>query len=393
MMETYSMFIAVRCLVVSISVTYSIWLPDMKNVFDNDPLLMHVLTSTLLHICLPFAIICFITTELTGNIGQVDKVWSIIPTLTCWYTTFLHWQWNGFNEVNVKYVVMSSLVTVWAVKMLRGLYARGGVHFPCFWRGTDDYRWEAVRNQLPSLIKTNRFLFACFNFGFLCVSQIFLLWAMSGMVFIAVLAKDRLKNSKGKSDVLECLPGVLFIAWFVCETIADRQQQTYQEHKLKWNIKTKSNTSLYNDLLDTESSKLKNCTMRCEATDSDDFHYKLGFYMKGLFAYSRHPNFLAEQSIWISFYLFSVDFHQVGRNGIQGMFQVGGIMNSSICGCLLVVLLFKISTDLTEEISSSKYKGYKLYQQHVPRLFNAVDLLRRLFLGEVPNQDWKKDLE
>ena len=82
--------------------------------------------------------------------------------------------------------------------------------------------------------------------------------------------------------------------------------------------------------------------------------YKKGFLDKGLWAYSRHPNYFAEQSIWICFYLFSV-------------VASGEWINWSIAGCLLLVVLFRGSSELSESLTLSKYPEYKNYQQKVGR--------------------------
>ena len=85
-------------------------------------------------------------------------------------------------------------------------------------------------------------------------------------------------------------------------------------------------------------------------------NYKKGFLDKGLWAFSRHPNYWAEQSIWVAFYLFSVS-------------ASGQWINWSIAGCLLLLVLFQGSSDFSEEISSGKYPEYKNYQNKVSRFF------------------------
>jgi len=82
--------------------------------------------------------------------------------------------------------------------------------------------------------------------------------------------------------------------------------------------------------------------------------YARGFVSKGLWGVSRHPNYFAEQGIWISFYLFSVA-------------ASGQWLNWSISGCILLVILFRSSSNFSEEISASKYPEYAQYQESVPR--------------------------
>jgi steroid 5-alpha reductase family enzyme len=116
---------------------------------------------------------------------------------------------------------------------------------------------------------------------------------------------------------------LFFIAF---ETIADKQQWDYQSKK--WAM-IRAGQRLEGD-------------------------YAKGFLDKGLWAYSRHPNYLAEQAIWVSFYLFSVS-------------ASGQWFNWSVAGCLLLIVLFKGSSLFSEEISAGKYPAYADYQRRVAR--------------------------
>jgi steroid 5-alpha reductase family enzyme len=68
----------------------------------------------------------------------------------------------------------------------------------------------------------------------------------------------------------------------------------------------------------------------------------------------RHPNYAMEQAVWIAFYGFSV-------------IATGEWINWSMAGCVLLVILFKGSSDFSEAISAEKYPEYKTYQKNVPR--------------------------
>ena len=74
--------------------------------------------------------------------------------------------------------------------------------------------------------------------------------------------------------------------------------------------------------------------------------YSKGFIDTGLWAYSRHPNYFCEVSMWWTIYLFSVS-----ATG-------GSLINWSLLGCVFLTLLFvppNASIDCTESISSRKY--------------------------------------
>ena len=80
--------------------------------------------------------------------------------------------------------------------------------------------------------------------------------------------------------------------------------------------------------------------------------YNKGFNTFGLWSVSRHPNYMAEQAIWVSFYIFSIG---------AGV----GIINWSMIGALLLIVLFTASTNLVEGISGDKYPEYAEYCKEV----------------------------
>jgi steroid 5-alpha reductase family enzyme len=77
-----------------------------------------------------------------------------------------------------------------------------------------------------------------------------------------------------------------------------------------------------------------------------------GFNATGLWAYSRHPNFFAEQTIWFMLYQWSC-------------FATNTPYSWAGIGAVVLVLLFQGSTNLTEKITSGKYPEYQAYQNHV----------------------------
>jgi steroid 5-alpha reductase family enzyme len=56
----------------------------------------------------------------------------------------------------------------------------------------------------------------------------------------------------------------------------------------------------------------------------------------------------------VVFYLFSV-------------VATGEWINWSVAGCILLIILFKGSSDFSEDLSAKKYPEYKDYQKRVPR--------------------------
>jgi steroid 5-alpha reductase family enzyme len=74
----------------------------------------------------------------------------------------------------------------------------------------------------------------------------------------------------------------------------------------------------------------------------------------GLWKYVRHPNFAAEQAIWVSFYFFGVS-------------ASAHWLNWTAAGPILLILLFVGSSEMTEGISMKKYPYYIIYKQSIPK--------------------------
>ena len=77
-----------------------------------------------------------------------------------------------------------------------------------------------------------------------------------------------------------------------------------------------------------------------------------GFNTRGLFRFSRHPNFAGEQAVWVTLYQW-------------GCFETNTLLNWTFVGAISYLLLFQGSTWLTESITSKKYPEYKAYKEYV----------------------------
>lgn len=252
---------------------------------------------------------CFIVGELSGNNSQVDKIWSVVPLAYVWYIAYR-------GGLAPKMILMASLVTVWGARLTFN-FARRGAYTWKFWAGEEDYRWEELRKR-PGF--NNRFIWMLFNLFFISAYQNVLIFLFS--LPILTLLGNKVNTGIQTADVIIA---ILFVAAVVLEFIADQQQYDFQTEKYK---------------------RIR----RSEPLDE----YKHGFVKTGLWSIVRHPNYAMEQSVWIFFYFFSV-------------VATGEWINWSIMGCLLLVILFKGSSDFSEEISSNKYPEYKDYQRTVPR--------------------------
>jgi steroid 5-alpha reductase family enzyme len=252
--------------------------------------------------------LCFLVGEVSRNYSQVDKVWSIAPMIYVWFFTY-------HSDFNSRMILMSILVTVWGVRLTYN-FARKSGYSIYFWRGEEDYRWQILKERVP--IFNIKIIWSIFNLLFICLYQMGLIFLFS----LPILAAWQGQNTPvGISDVLISIAMLVFI---ITESIADNQQYNFQTTKY----------SLINNKI----------------TLTGDF--KKGFLTKGLWSISRHPNFISEQLIWVTFYLFSIS-------------STGVYLNWSIIGCILLIILFYNSANYTESISEKKYPYYKQYKKKV----------------------------
>lgn len=282
--------------------------PQLAFLFDQPLDVLQVsMLKDVTYLMLSIAGLCFVVGELTRNVSQVDKLWSIVPVLYSWVITVE----GGYQP---RMVLMSVLATIWGVRLTYN-FSRHGAYSWRFWGGVEDYRWVHVR-KYPGL--NNPIIWMLFNLFFISLYQSALLL----LIALPVLMVHEAPRPLGAFD------GVLtvaFIGLVVLETTADQQQWNFQSEKKR----------------------------RIAAGQKLDGRYITGFIHDGLWSRSRHPNYFAEQSIWVVFFLFSV--------------TATGRVNWTIIGCLLLILLFQGSSNLSESLQSQKYPAYTDYQQRVPR--------------------------
>lgn len=253
------------------------------------------------------AIGCFLISEITRNYSQVDKLWSLIPVIYGWIT-FAQYP-------SPRILIMSSLVTVWGLRLSYNFYRKGGYSI-IPWKGAEDYRWLVMRDH-PAL--KGRFRFGLFNLLFISFYQNILILLFSSPLLLAALHQEK------PLTVIDLAASVFMLLFIITEGLADTQ--LYRFHRQK--SKAEKDNGQFTESL------------------------KGGFMSDGLWRFVRHPNFASEQAIWISFYFF-------------GVAASGKLINLTIAGPLLLVLLFIGSTQLTERISSSKYPDYEDYKKRVP---------------------------
>ena len=265
--------------------------------------------KTLIYINIGVITYCFVVGEITNNNSQVDKLWSLIPIAYVWVVA-------DYGNYAPRLVIMAVLVTIWGARLTYN-FSRHGAFTIKFWEGKEDYRWEILRIK-PEF--QPKWKWTLFNLFFICIYQNILILLFTLPILVAF------QFNETPLGVLDYIAAGLMLFFVIYETIADNQHWKFQSKK--------------HDMIN-----------KGETLTGD---YKKGFLDKGLWALSRHPNYFAEQSVWVSFYLFSVA-------------ASGQWINWSIAGCLLLLVLFQGSSDFSEEISAGKYPNYKDYQKRVSR--------------------------
>ncbi len=257
------------------------------------------------------ALVCFVLSEITGNCSQVDKIWSIVPLGYAWYIAYA----GGLTD---RLVLMAVLVSIWGIRLTYNFSRRGAYSWK-FWSGEEDYRWAILR-QKPELKGRVKWFF--FNLLFISFYQNGLILLFTLPILVVVGSAN---EALAATDYLFAL---LFIGFVIIETIADQQQWNYQQEKHR----------------------------EIAANGKAEGIYAKGFTHLGLWKYFRHPNYMAEQSLWICFYFLAAA-------------ASGDWFNWSIAGCLLLLVLFQGSADFSEAISAQKYPEYAQYQKETGRFF------------------------
>jgi steroid 5-alpha reductase family enzyme len=282
----------------------------------------HVVTVA----CAAFAAWCLVASWVTGTHSHVDRLWSITPAVYAGVYAYM-------SAFDARCTLMASLVAVWGARLTYNFARKGG-----YSAGEQDYRWPVLQGLA---ILGNPVAWQIFNVSFIAAYQHFLLLLISaGPMSVAFAMRGTPLRLTGP----DLIATACFISFLALETAADEQQWRFQNAK----------------------KEVKGFPRERRARDD----YARGFLTRGLFKFSRHPNFFAEQGIWVSFALFAV-LHGSGEeeNFIDGAFSRerwssprGGL------GAILLVLLFQGSTRFTESITLKKYPAYADYRKCTSQL-------------------------
>jgi len=263
-------------------------------------------------ICGASALYCFVAGEISRNNSQMDKLWSVLPIAYVWVIA-------AMGEFRWRLIIIAIIVTLWGARLTYN-FAKKGAYSIKFWSGEEDYRWVYLRKQKGF---QNKFVWGIFDLLFISIFQ-------NVVVLGITLPALGIMSSDAPLNILDVAAALLMAGALLYEVVADRQQNAFQTKKYEY----------------------LNSGKKLEELPEP---YNRGFNVTGLWARSRHPNYIGEQMIWISLYLFTISA------GVAHF----GVFHWTIFGAGLLVLIFVGSSRMAEGISVKKYKEYPEYQRQV----------------------------
>lgn len=177
--------------------------------------------------------------------------------------------------------------------------------------------------------------FFLFNVTFISFAQSVLLFSVTTPAYVLLLT-TRLASAQNEPtiEIGDLISFGVMLVFVGLSAISDQQQWNFQTAKHEYKRTAKIPTD-------------------CGYTQEE---LERGFLTKGLFGVSRHPNFAAEQAVWVTLHAWSC-------------YSTGLAFNWSGVGAVAYLFLFQGSTWLTELLSQQKYPEYAQYKKQVGMFF------------------------
>ncbi|KAI0261534.1 hypothetical protein BC834DRAFT_895764 [Gloeopeniophorella convolvens] len=323
-------------------------IPPLHNVLVSEslrPLLVYPLK-----LCGATTLTTYALSLLTGNVSQVDRLWTFLPTLyTAYWALLPLWPRGGASgwtflaphvpaeahalaqEYSPRALLMLALTVTWMCRLSYNTWRRG-----LFRLDDEDYRWAVLRTQIPP------WLFQVFNLTFIAVIQNALLL----LIALPTLRAAAHPTPLTPTDYALIATALSLLAW---EFTADNQQYAFHAWK----------RGAYRAAEHWPGARL--AWTRDDATR--------GFVTRGLWAWSRHPNFFAEQTFWGVLNLFPLLSSPTTPALVPAAQSTLGDAVAALAPLapsLALCALFLSSTRFTEAISVGKYpRGYAAYRARV----------------------------
>ncbi|KAK0235744.1 hypothetical protein EDD85DRAFT_908417 [Armillaria nabsnona] len=342
----------------------------------------------------------YVASIVTANVSQVDRLWTFLPLIYSAYFALLPlWPKSvqpfplcpyvpdelvAFaSDYSPRALLMVALEVIWMFRLSYNTYRRG-----LFNLKDEDYRWVVLRTQLPA------WLFQITNLFFIAGIQNVLLLSLGIPTYIAVVQQPH--NNLALSDIALALSSLVILG---IEFTADNQQYAFHAYKHSYLKGT-----------DDYDEKKQWAGARLSWIPADA---KRGFVTRGLWAYSRHPNFTCEQLFWWMNAFFPVvapfppdiphcSFTQciesisyiypyVTRTPVADILRAA-LPFWPLLPAMSLSLLFLASTRYTEQITQSKYPSYAFYQKRVA-MFGFIKTMEMSLYYRLRGGEKKKEIE
>ncbi|PFH53126.1 hypothetical protein AMATHDRAFT_138180 [Amanita thiersii Skay4041] len=341
--------------------------------------------------CVFITLSTYVASLITSNVSHVDRLWTFLPTIyTAYYALLPLWPHSQpfylfpyapkalghdiFRDFSPRAVLMLSLVVLWMFRLSYNTWRRG-----LFSLSDEDYRWAVLRTKVPP------WFFQVVNISFIAITQNILLLMLALPSASAAILQPH--DALSAFDYL--LAGFALIVLGI-EFTADNQQFAYHSYKHAYLAREKGSKSVqpYDANKQWPGSRLN-------WTPADA---KRGFITRGLWAWSRHPNFACEQTFWWIITLFPLLARSPPNlpSPSPDMLLKAITHPSSHLKPLILhwfpeilhlipaaslSLLFFSSTLFTESISKNKYyEAYSAYQQRVGMFLPKGTVEKALFI-------------
>jgi len=360
-------------------------------------------------VCLLVTVVTWVLSLVTSNVSQVDRLWTFLPTIyTAYYALLPLWPntqryplvpyapknlgWATVKDFSPRALLIFGLIFIWMCRLSYNTYRRG-----LFSLNDEDYRWAVLRKQIPP------WLFQITNFIFIAAIQNVLLLLLGLPAYMASVLQPHTPL-----ETSDYLLAALSLVVQLIEFTADNQQYAFHAYKHDILAKEKGDKTVpeYNPSDHLPGARL--------AWTKDDAHR--GFITRGLWRYSRHPNFACEQTFWWIItlmpilstsspnflWLYKLPLFRVIISttypDLQRLFL--GNLNTTLLpylGHLLPALalsaLFISSTRFSESISSSKYPAYKAYQKRVAMFGPSMTFIKAFKVKLIDGEKEEKEIE
>ncbi|KAJ7052438.1 DUF1295-domain-containing protein [Mycena amicta] len=313
--------------------------------------------------CLFMSAATYLASIVSGNVSQVDRLWTFLPTIYSAYFVLLPLWPNeqafflapftpaalGITpgEYNPRALMMLGLIITWMFRLSYNTYRRG-----LFNLKDEDYRWAVLRSQLHPI------LFQITNLTFISFIQNVLLLGLGVPAYIAAT------QSPQPLAIRDYFVVGISLVVLAAEFTADNQQYSYQTFK--------HTPKRYHEHFQWKGARL--------AWTSSDV--ERGFLTRGLWSWSRHPNFLCEQSFWWIMTFACLPQLPTPSEFISVLgapvIDFNALLRplTPFVPVIALSALFFSSTLYTEAITLSKYPAYASYQARVG-MFSPLDTIAK----------------